>query len=90
MNPAIKAGISANQYIIELKDACPPVIIKSVVFMANSIPIIEINDIEKAVFNASVQLNSSLALRIKVSKVTEVINPAIMARPICQNIDVPG
>lgn len=63
----------ANQYAEVLNAAFPPVIIKSVEFMAISIPTIEINDIEKAVFKARGQLNFSRVLRIIVSSTTEVI-----------------
>ena len=58
--PAISAGIMASQYCTVSNAALPPVIIKSVAFMAISIPIIEMNDMENAVFRAKVQLNNSM------------------------------
>ena len=57
---------------------------------AISIPIIDIKDMEKAVFRASDQLNFSLIRRIVDSRAIEVVNPAIIARIICKYIGVPG
>ena len=86
----MSAGSRANQYIMVSNDACPPVIIKSVVFMAISMPIMEMNDMEKAVFSARTQSNFSLVLNITVSKAMDVQRPAMTARIICQIMDVPG
>ena len=71
-----------------LKAAVPPVIMKSVVFIAISIPIIDIKDIENAVFRARDQLNFSLILRMVDSRATDVIRPAMIARIICRYIGV--
>ena len=84
------AGTSASQYAGVLNAAFPPVIMKSVVFIAISIPIIEINDIENAVLSAKAQLNFSRTLRIVDSTAMEVVSPAIIARIICKNIGVSG
>ena len=55
---------------------------KSLAFMAISIPVIEMKDMENAVFRASDQLNFSRTLRMVDSRAMEVINPAIIARII--------
>ena len=90
MKPATIATSRAVQYMGLPKAALPPVIIKSVVFIAISIAIIESNDIDNAVRKAKFQANCSRQCRRIVSKMMEVINPAMVARTICALIVTEG
>ena len=64
----------------------PPVIKKSVKFIATSILIIEINDIPKAVDNA--RLKFICFKRIIVSKIILVINPFITAKNMILKVEI--
>ena len=68
INTAISIGSTTYISII-----APPVIIKSTVFIATSIDIIEISDMPIAVVNAD--LNGICRLNMKVSRAIDVIKP---------------
>ena len=74
----------------EVKAAFPPVIKKSVAFIAISMAIIDRNDMDNAVLKANSHRNFSLVLKIIVSKAIEVIKPAIIASTICHIMEVSG
>ena len=63
----------------------PPVKIKSVIFMDVSIPIIEIKDIPNAVLSDEEKL--ICFNKIIVSRMTDVIYPLIIAKPITSKLD---
>ena len=86
----IKAGANASQYAGSSNAALPPVIIKSVEFIANSIAIMEMKDIPKAVLKASFQEKPSLLFISMVSSKMEVQSPAIIAKTICHIREVAG
>ena len=77
MNPATSIRGTTHQFSV-----APPVRKKSVTFIATSIEIIEINDIPRAVFRAS--LRPICLKRIKVSNRIDVIRPLKIASAIIQ------